>query len=75
MRGGDRRPPDDPRLPICLPALRCVGRIAWTDRVFVAGQASAGIAFAAALPGDRVITIASEAVPAAAQTPESAADA
>ena len=44
-------------------ALTVVGRVAWVDRAFTAGNGSAGVAFKDALTGDFVADLASEQFP------------
>jgi len=55
-------------------ALTVVGRVAWVDRAFQAGNGSAGVAFKDELNGDFVVDLASEEFPAWEQKPDSSAE-
>ena len=66
----------DPGVQVCVslhrdrrPALTCVGRVAWVDRSFQPGDATAGIAFTAGLSEDVVADITSETDPLRADRP------
>ncbi len=55
-------------------ALTVVGRVAWVDRAFTAGNGSAGVAFKEALTGNFVADVASEGFLAWEQQPDSSTD-